>query len=235
MAKRDFEIKAVENTNSYSVLDTSKEKGTEKEAPHAKGSVSLAKESMGRRIKKAFIADEVTSIKDFAIFDVVIPAIKRTFRDLLVNSLDITLGYGKSAKSPYQTMQSGSKTYVAYGNIGRYADEQPKKDRHDSAIIGPMELDRIKFCDLDDFGNVDLRQSKDSAIEALGYLMDILEDGYDCVTVAQFLSYVSTKVNGIHVNSLHSKWGWYSLQGAAVIECSDGSGYYIRFPKPVPM
>lgn len=235
MAKRDFEIQAVENKNSYALQTKEEQKEA---APHAKGNVQLQKEPTLRRIKKAFIADEVTSVKEFALFDVVIPAIKRTFRDLLVNSLDITLGYGKSNKSPYQTVQNGSRTYVAYGSMssGRYADDQPRKENHrDSAIIGPMELDRIKFCDFDEFGNIDLRQSKDSAIEALGYLMDMLEDGYDCVTVAQFLSYVSTKVNSIHVAPIHSKWGWYSLQGSSVIECSDGSGYYIRFPKPVPM
>lgn len=220
---------------SYQVLDKGKD---QPEQPKAKGNIQLSKQSTWRRIKKAFIADEVTSIKDFAIFEVVVPAVKRTFRDLLVNSLDITLGYGKSSKSPYQVQRNGGQTYIAYGSSGRYANDDGsdgQKNRKESPIIGPMELDRIKFCDVDDFGNIDLRQSHESAIEALGYLMDMFEDGYDCVTVAQFLSYVSNKVNGIHVSHIHSKWGWYSLQGSAVVECSDGSGYFIRFPKPVPL
>lgn len=229
MAKH--EITEYDNNNSYSPQENKEE-----QQPHAKGNVSLAKESTWRQIKKAFIADEVTSIKRFALFDVAIPAIKRTFRDLIVNSLDITLGYGKSKPSPYSTNQNGSKTYIAYGNSGRYANEpEEKRSKSNAPIIGVTELDRIKFCDIDDFGNVDLVQSKESAIEALGYLMDTLEDGYDCVTVAQFLSYVSNKVNGIHVSHIHSKWGWYNLQGTAIVECSDGSGYYIKFPNPVPV
>ena len=233
MAKKELPMELNENTNSYQV---SKEEKPEQKK--TKANVSIQKESTWKRIRRAFIAEEVTSLKEFTIFDVLVPAVKRTFRDLIVNSIDITLGYGKSgSKSPYKTTQNGSQTYVAYGSSGRYANEEvpgPRQESKKSPIIGPMELDRIKFTILDDFGNVDLRQSHEAAIEALGYLMDILEEGYDVVTVAQFLSYVSNGKD-IVVNHIHSKWGWYSLQGSAVVECADGSGYFIRFPKPVPI
>lgn len=233
MAKHELEV--IDNPNSYQI-ESSAPKQQVVEQPKAKGTVMLDKESTWKKVKKAFIADEVTSLKNFAIFDVGIPAIKRTIRDLIVNSLDITLGYGKSKPTSYYQNQNGGKTYVAYGRYANEPEPQERREsRRDTPLIGVMELDRIKFCDIDDFGRVDLLQSKDSAIEALGYLMDLLEDGYDCVTVAQFLAYVSNKVNGIHVAPIHSKWGWYSLQGAAIMECADGSGYYIRFPKPVPM
>lgn len=233
MAKKELPMEFNENTNSYQLAEEKKE-----DQKKTKASISLQKESTWKRVKRAFIAEEVTSLKDFTIFDVVIPAIKRTFRDLIVNSIDITLGYGKSSsKSPYRMAQNGSQTYVAYGSSGRYAnDDGPReKEKKGSPIIGPMELERVKFTILDDFGNVDMRLSHEAALEALGYLMDMFEDGYDVVTVAQFLSYVSGGSSGIHVSSIHSKWGWYSLQGSAVVECADGSGCYIRFPKPVPI
>ena len=76
MAKH--EITEYDNNNSYSP------ENKEEQQPHAKGNVSLAKESTWRQIKKAFIADEVTSIKHFALFDVAIPAIKRTFREICI-------------------------------------------------------------------------------------------------------------------------------------------------------
>lgn len=232
MAKKELTMEFNENTNSYQL--SQEEKSEQKKT---KANITIQNESTWKRVKKAFIAQEVTSLKEFTIFEVVVPAIKRTLRDLIVNSIDITLGYGKSgSKSPYKTVSNGSQTYVAYGSSGRYANEdEPQRKEKKNPIIGPMELDRIKFTILDDFGNVDLRQSHEAAIEALGYLMDILEEGYDVVTVAQFLSYVSSNGNGIAVSHVHSKWGWYSLQGAGVVECADGSGYFIRFPKPVPI
>lgn len=232
MAKHELEV--IENPNSYQI-ESSAPKQQVAEQPKAKGTVVLDKESTWKKVKKAFIADEVTSLKNFAIFDVGIPAIKRTLRDLIVNSLDITLGYGKSKPTSYYQNQNGGKTYVTYGRYANEPEPQERRERKESSLIGVMDLDRIKFCDPDGFGGVDLIQSKASAIDALGYLMDMLEEGYDCVTVAHFLSYVKNKYNNIYVGPIHSKWGWYSLHGSAIMECSDGSGYYIRFPKPVPV
>lgn len=186
-----------------------------KTPPVLKSKSKVHDQKLSKKIRDAFIADEVHDVKQYVIFDVVIPAIKRTFRDLVMNTLDMSL-FGKATGSSYRTDTAGGRTYVSYSNVSRDRDIQrdPPRSRNSSSI-SVRDLDRITFME------------KEDAIEVLGYLMDLIRD-YDVASVGDFLS-----ASKLETNPMHQKWGWTDLRGACVMECADGDGWYIRLPKPI--
>ena len=54
-------------------------------------SANLKDRSFRQKVKDAFISEEVHDVKSYIIFDVIIPAVKETFRNLIVNTLDMSL------------------------------------------------------------------------------------------------------------------------------------------------
>lgn len=170
-----------------------------------------------QRVKDSFIADEVHDVKSYLVFDIVIPAIKKTFRSLVINTLDMSL-FGKPVGDDRKSEQRGGSTYIAYERAyGGNRDDYAKKPRNNNVTVGIRELDRVTF------------RNKDDAVEVLSYLYDNIEE-YGVASVADFLGAAN-----VDITPIAHKWGWTSLQGSSVEECPDGSGYYIRFPRTKPI
>lgn len=195
------------------------EKKTEATKNKPKVGAKLKEKTTKEKIRDAFIADEVHDVKSYILFDVIIPAIKQTFRSLVVNTVDMAL-FGKVRNNDRQTEQRGGSTYIAYERAYKDRRDRDRDDfdrdrrRGSGNSISIDKLDRVIF------------PTKDDAIEVLGYLMDNIEE-YGVTSVADFLS-----ASDIDVNPIHHKWGWMSLEGSNIYECSDGSGYIIRMPRP---
>lgn len=177
--------------------------------------------TMKQKIARAFIADEINDVKSYALFDVVIPSIKRVIRDLIMNAIDMTF-YGKS-KASRDPRDDRDATYVSYSRYSRRErddrdDRDSRRDRESRSRgtqqIGIRDLDRVIFAE------------KEDAVDALSYLMDNIEE-YGVASVADFLSSAR-----LETTTIHQKWGWFDLQGSSVCECPDGSGWYVRMPKP---
>lgn len=175
-----------------------------------------------QKVRDSFIAEEVHDVKSYVVFDIVIPAIKHTFRNLVMNTLDMSL-FGKPMGGATKGDQRGGSTYIAYerayggSQSGGYGGGYEKKPRGNAVTVGIRELDRVIFND------------KSDAIDVLSYLFDNIE-GYGIASVADFLSAAN-----VEITPINHKWGWSDLRGASVEECPDGSGFYIRFPKPRPI
>lgn len=164
------------------------------------------------KLRDAFISDEVHDVKDHMVFNVVIPAIKETLRNLVVNTVDMTL-FGK-IRTTKPTEQRGGSTYIQYDRAYNSPQDYTKQSRPQSgAPIRVTELDRIVFAD------------KNDAIEVLNYLFENVEE-YHVASVADFLGAANQQIQAIH-----HKWGWYSLNGSSVEQLPDG-GYVIRLPRP---
>lgn len=172
----------------------------------------LKDKTFRQKVKDAFIADEVKDVKSYVIFDIIIPAIKETIRNLVVNTIDMSL-FGKT-RGRRDTEQRGGSTYIAYDRAyggGRSEDRRPVKQ--ETAVLRVNELDRVTF------------NNKADAIDVLAHLFESIEE-YHVASVADFLSFAN-----LPVSHIHHKWGWYDLTGACVEEDPDG-GYYIRLPRP---
>lgn len=175
---------------------------------------NLKDRSFKQKVKDAFISEEVHDVKSYIIFDVIIPAVKETFRNLIVNTLDMSL-FGK-VRSSKNTEQRGGSTYIAYDRAyGNGREEAYRRQTRSTAPLRINELNRVVF------------QNKADAIDVLSHLLEEIEE-YHVASIADFLSY-----SGIDVAPIHHKWGWYDLVDVAVVEDPDSRGFYIKLPKPV--
>lgn len=174
----------------------------------------LKEKTFRQKVRDAFISDEVHDVKTYAIYDVIIPAVKETFRNLVVNTVDMSL-FGKVRGNSRNTDQRGGSTYISYDRA--YDDRSRSAQRSNPKPTGgPLrvnELDRVTFND------------KNDALEVLGYLFDNIEE-YHVASVADFLGAAN-----LQISPIHHKWGWYDLNGASVEEDPDG-GYFIKLPRP---
>lgn len=174
---------------------------------------ALKEKTFKQKVRDAFISDEVHDIKDYVVFSVIIPAIKQTFRNLFVNSLDMAL-FGKVQQNA-KTEQRGGSTYIAYDRLYQGHQNEPPRQQKGGAPLRVSELDRVVFKD------------KADAIDVLSFMMENIEE-YHVASVADFL-----QAADLPISPIHHKFGFYDLTQARVMEIADGSGYFIALPKPV--
>lgn len=204
------EVKMPENDSNY------KPKNSKEKKVISKGTVK--EKSFWTRVRDSFISDEVHDVKSYLVFDIAIPAVKRTLRSLLVNTVDMTL-FGKPMGDERKSEQRGGSTYIAYDRAydRAYGSSPAPKQKNNNLTVGIRELDRVIF------------NNKEDAVDVLSFLYDNIEQ-YGVASVADFLGAAN-----VEITPIAHKWGWTDLRGASVEEYPDGSGFYIRFPKTKPV
>lgn len=197
------------------VLEKGGDKSDEKATPKTK----LKERTFKQKVRSAFIADDVVNIKDYIVFDVVIPAIKTTFRNLIVNTIDLSLfgkvGGGKKGGS--------NDTYIAYERAygGRGGGERmysPKPQTRDNGSIDVREIDRVWF------------ETEQEANDVIYMCREIYDANAGVLSVAEFLDAAQMKTSPIH-----HKWGWIDISHASAEPYPDGSGWYVNLPRPRPL
>lgn len=210
MAMKEMPTK--QNNYAMTTSEESKPKPVKKNAP------KLKDKTFKQKLRDAFIAEEVHDIKDYMIFGVVIPAIKTTFRNLVVNSLDISL-FGKTQKGG-NGGKPGGGSYISYdraynSNGGGNQQSPPTKS---SNSIDVRELDRVWF------------ETKEDADEQIRAIREIYDYNEGVLSVAEFLDAAQIKATPIH-----TKWGWIDISNVSAEPYPDGSGWYVNLPRPRPL
>lgn len=188
----------------------------EKKAPKVK----LKERTFPQKVRSAFIADDVVNIKDYIVFDVVIPAIKTTFRNLIVNTIDLSL-FGKVGGGKRD--RGGNDTYIAYERAygGRGGGERmysPRPQTRDNGSIDVREIDRVWF------------ETEQEANDVIYMCREIYDANAGVLSVAEFLDAAQMKTSPIH-----HKWGWIDISHASAEPYPDGSGWYVNLPRPRPL
>ena len=179
----------------------------------------LKDKTFKQKLRGAFISEEAGSIKDYLIFDVVIPAIKTTFRNLIVNTVDISL-FGKVTNNK----QSGNGTYISYDRAykgGGNNDNKmytPRPNTRENGSIDVRETDRVWF------------ETEAEAMDVIHICREIYDANAGVLSVAEFLDAAQVKTTPIH-----HKWGWIDISNISAEPYPDGSGWYINLPKPRPL
>lgn len=196
------------NTNNYALAPEGEQK------PAKKSGAKVREKTFKQKVRDAFIAEEVHDIKSYVVFDVIIPAIKTTFRNLVVNSLDISL-FGKVSKGG-QGGRPGGGSYVSYDRAYRdNRDDAPRQQQRPADVLDVREIDRVWF------------ETKEDAEEQLRAIRDIYDYNEGTLSVAEFLDAAQMKASPIH-----TKWGWFDISSATAEPYPDGSGWYINLPRP---
>lgn len=167
------------------------------------------KESTWQKIKKEFTSDDTKSVSDYLIFDVLIPAVKKTIQDMIDNGVEMIL-WGGTSRAPRQSNIPGSR--VSYRNY--YDQRNPvytNKPR-----IGSYEYEEGIF------------NSRTDA-EIVLYRMQEALDRYSVVRVADYL-----ELSGRNSSFTDNNYGWTNLDNVQIRRSRDG-GYYLELPRPMAL
>lgn len=176
------------------------------------GKVVVHKQSWWKRAARSMIADDATSVGDYLITDVIVPAAKRLIADIVQSSTDRVL-FGTTSRRR---------------GFGGLRDERAPsiRNRYDRLPEEPRGISREARA-RHDFTDVSL-DNRQEAIDVVDELVDYIRE-YGAVSVAQL--YTLLGVTGSYADQ---RWGWTDLTTADVKQGRRG-GWIVDLPAPEPL
>lgn len=175
-----------------------------------RGGVKVRKKSEVKKIANSIISEECKSIKEYAIYEVLVPVVKETISQLVKGSIDM-LFWGEVRNTTSRSRSGTNASRVSYRD---YYDDRRDRDR-DSRRRDPVySYDDITF------------EYKEDAEEVLNRMDEIVEQ-YGAVSVSDLFELAGRTGNGYTDNN----YGWTSLRSASV-ERLGPNEYIIRLTRP---
>ena len=175
--------------------------------------------STRKKVRDAFIKNDGKTVRDYAIFDVFIPSVKRTIYDLLTKILGMSLFGGKAEGSAFgSTGYSNQYQQVVYkaGEVNyRPYNSSPQPRPQQSYPLTGFEYESWVFKDRGDIEAV------------LNQLTDMIEV-YGFVTIVDLYDSVNKTAPYTAEN-----YGWRSMNGCEPVLCS--GGWRLKMTKPSPI
>ena len=194
--------------NSHRVKEEQKSKDVVKKDIQPVAKAKTKKKSEVKKFADVFIAEDITSVKDYIVNDVLIPAAKKAISDIITNGIDMIL-YGE-AKGRDRRRDGGSRvSYTKYYERDRDRDYDRTRTRR-------------SVYDYDDI----ILDTRGEAEDVLNRMDDLI-DAYGMVSVADLYDLV-----GVSGNYTDNKYGWTNLRNAEVRRTRDG--YLLKLPKALP-
>ena len=174
-----------------------------------KGVVKTKKKSQIHKFTDIFVAEDIRDVKTYLIDDLLIPSIKNTILDLIVEGATIIF-----KGEPGRNRKSGSS--VDYVSYRRYADRDRRDDRHrDTRTRTSYGFDDI------------ILESRSEAEDVLTR-MDELIELYGEVSIADMYELI-----GKSCNYTDNKYGWKNIRNAEPVRVRDG--WMLKLPKAIPL
>lgn len=192
--------------NSHRSKEVEVKEERKKLEPIAKGKAKKKNEI--KKFADVFIAEDVTSVKDYILMEVLLPAAKKAISDIVTNGIEMIL-YGEA-----RSKSKGRDSRVSYT---KYYDRERDRD-----YDRPSRSRGRYGYDYDDI-ILDTRKEAEEVLDR----MDDLIDNYGMVSVADLYDLV-----GISGNYTDNKYGWTNLRNADVQRVRDG--YLLKLPKALP-
>jgi hypothetical protein len=171
------------------------------------GKVKTKKNEL-RKFTDIFISEDVHNIKDYILFDILAPSIKKAFYDIVMGSLDMTLFGGRGGKRSTADRVS-------------YRDYSSSSRRDDRSYSSTRTASGYSYDDI-------ILETRGEAEAVLARMDEIMEE-YDVVRVADMYDLVG--ITGEHTDN---KYGWTNIRNAEIERTRDG-GYRIKMPRALPI
>lgn len=201
------------NTDSY-LAQQSKKSAVKQQAQPVK---VHKKHAAAERVREEIISEGASTVKEYLVWDVLIPAIKRTLADLGHEAVNIIFG---KATGSYRGGRDDNRTYIQYDRPSyqrdrTYRPDYARRDRDDHRY-NPKHRHRF-----DDYVIEDKHMAEDVFDELVESTMR-----YGVATVKDFY-----KALRLPTNYMDEAWGWYDLSQGHVQKVH--GGYILVLPKPV--
>lgn len=169
------------------------------------------KKNNARKLTNVFITEDAANVKNYVLFDVIVPSIKKALYDLVVGALDMTLFGGRGGESNYKRSISDKISYKDYNSISK---------RNERSYGNTITTSGYSYDDI----VLETRGEAESVLSR----MDEIIDEYDSVRVADLYDLV-----GITGDYTDNKYGWTNIRNARVVRTRDG--YKIEMPRALPL
>lgn len=194
--------------NSHKSRNEKKEIQEEKRAEKVVHGKVKTRENSMRKLTDVFISEDVANVKNYILFDVVIPSVKKAIYDLIVGALDISL-YGGRGGGKRPTADKVS--YTDYNDVSRRDNRSYDRTRTNSG-----------------YSYDDIVLETRGEAEAVLSRMDEIMDEYNIVRVADLYDLV-----GVTGNFTDNNYGWTNIRNAKIVRVHDG--YKIDMPRALPI
>lgn len=180
------------------------------------GKVTKKKKSLVNKIVSTFVDEDIDNVKDYVIFDVLIPAFKNTVSEVVSTGVDMML-FGDTNRShnrPNHMRRDGGRSYVSYQKC------YDQNSQRNNGRREPIHVNRKEY----QFDNllIDNRSDAEDVMSAMVERVDL----YGVATVADLFGYM-----GISTNYTDHKYGWDNLNMGCVRRVRDG--YLLDLPEPI--
>lgn len=169
--------------------------------------VKVKKPGELRKFADMFISEDAANVKSYIVSDVLIPAIKNTILDLIIDSAKMIFG-GSGAR------RNSTASKISYRNF------YDQKDDHRRYSSEPRARGGYRYNDI-------TLETRSEAEEVLSQMNDIL-DTYKIVRVADLNDLLG--VTGDHIDN---RFGWTNLRNAGYERVRNG--YLLKLPKALPL
>lgn len=203
-------------TSSLTKQDRTEEPRPAIEKVQLKGAVVKKQPSFLTKLKETFIADDARDVGYYIVWDILVPTIKRTIRDVIVGSADRVFLGSSSPNTSSSLYRERGVTYVKRTDYARTSSQNSKRQTKTESrppIRTNFRLNEIVF------------ENYDDAAAVLERLVDYL-DTYGKVSVDDYLD-----LAGQSVDYTAQDWGWRSLSSASIVNTF--GGYFIKLPNPI--
>lgn len=204
-------MERLESNSITTGTKATKKKPTKAEERHkiekvVKNRVTTQKKSLSQKFGETFLSDESGGVGSYIFNDVLIPALKDTFVDMVEGAINMAF-YGDTRH------RSRGRSSISRGSVERIPYEA-SFDRRRSAPRGRAryEMDNLIF---------DSRADADTLLDTLTEYLD----QYGSVSVGDVFESIDipTQANDFH-------YGWYELGGAHIRKSRNG-GYVLEMPR----
>ena len=173
------------------------------------GSVKTRKKPLSSRLSEVFVKEDRGNVKDYLIFDVIVPAVKDTIVDLVTNGVNMIF-YGDAKRRTRSTVaKTGSRiSYASYYKD----DDRDRRSRPSSSRSESTDMDDILF------------ETRAEAQNVLNNLADIIDE-YGSASIADFKD-----LCGVSEEYTDHKYGWTDVSKSS-IQSVRGGYFVLVLPK----
>lgn len=189
--------------NSHKYKERQREESTEKKrvGKVVSGKAKLKKKNEVRKLADIFIAEDIHTVTNSLLMDILFPAFKKTIFDMITNGAEM-LVYGETGRS----RKHSDRGYTSYRD---YAE---RSERRESRARTRFDYDDVSF------------EYRGDAEEVLDRMKDTLDE-YGMVRVTDLYD-----MAGFTAPYTAERYGWTNLRDAEVRRTRDGD-YVIRLPR----
>lgn len=185
----------------------------DKKAKSPSGEIKIGEPQGLNAVKNAFIKEDAPTVKRYLIYDVLIPALKKTFFELIKNGTSMAL-WGYKGGDP----KSKGDAIIGKYSYSKYYDEDRERIEPRKGHTERPPYDRI-IC-----------TNVGKAEEIKDFLEGTIKQ-YGCVSVYELFEEFDEL--GVECSYIYQRWGWNDIRGVEVRVVDDG--YWLKLPKPKPL